>query len=115
MSIGKTISDAIAIVSTLIDIPRLLAAGVEAERQRTALYMECRALGLDVSKHETTDALAAKRDEAAGYAHYDQYDACIASVRIAYRHGDCDDLDAAIDELCTLKRPPNHAARGEGA
>jgi hypothetical protein len=107
----KTLGDAKAVLAAMLDLPRVLAAGVEAERNRMALYMECRSLGLDVSPHETTDVLAVKRDEAAGYAHYDEYDAQIANVRYRYRHGDPSELHDALVDLFALRRPPNNASR----
>jgi hypothetical protein len=50
----------------MLDIQRIFAAGVEAEKKRMAVWCECRALGLNVEKNEPIESLIAKRDAATG-------------------------------------------------
>lgn len=59
----RTLGDLGPWCSVMLDVPRVFAAGVEAERRRMDVWCECRALGLDVEKNESLESMIAKRDK----------------------------------------------------
>lgn len=60
----RTCGDLRAWLGAMLDVPRIFAAGVEAERKRMDAWCECRALGLDVDRNESLESLTAKREKA---------------------------------------------------